>query len=163
MSSGTETRSFKAIIGTDEAAVDDKGRVLIGKKKRERLGESFVIAVGSIGCLVAYPKPIWDERVNEMLSYNPNNVGREHFTRLTLGMADDEMKSDAQGRVVIPQKLREIARIKDRVLLIGCGDRLELWAASEWEIFNRMPESYGIERRESLQRAYDLMTSPDGK
>jgi DNA-binding transcriptional regulator/RsmH inhibitor MraZ len=55
------TTVLKPLIGTDEATIDDKGRILVGKKKRERLGEPFAIAVGEVGCLVAYPEPVWQQ------------------------------------------------------------------------------------------------------
>ena len=49
----------KAIVGWEETTIDDKGRILVGKKKREKLGEDFVIAVGTCGCLVAYPAEVF--------------------------------------------------------------------------------------------------------
>lgn len=150
--------NFKPLMGTDEASVDDKGRLLIGKKKRERLGDSFVLTVGSVGCLVAYPSSVWERKLEEIFAVDSNNSGREQYSRLILGMADDELKFDSQGRVVIPQKLRDQAHIKDEVLLIGCGDRMEIWATQEWEMFNRMPEAYGKERRDSVAKAYEQMT-----
>lgn len=149
--------SFKPLIGTDEATIDDKGRILVGKKKRDRLGDTFAMAVGEVGCLVAYPEEVWGQKVAEMLSYDSLNQGRQQYTRLFLGYADDELKFDQQGRVVVPQKLREIAKLTDKVLLVGCGDRLEIWDKSEYERFQEDTEGYGAKRREALAKAYGQM------
>jgi MraZ protein len=148
---------FKPLIGTDEATIDEKGRILIGKKKRERLGESFAMALGNVGCLVAYPEREWQRMLVEMLNYDSINQGREQYTRLILGLADDELKFDAQGRVVVPQKLRELAKLKDRVMLVGCGSRLEIWAKQEWDLYSENPDSYGQGRREAIAKAYGQM------
>jgi MraZ protein len=148
---------LKPLIGTDEATIDDKGRILVGKKKRERLGEPFAMAVGEVGCLVAYPESVWQHKVAEMLSYDSLNQGRQQYTRLFLGYADDELKFDQQGRVVIPQKLRDLAKLTDKVLLVGCGDRLEIWAKDEYERFQLDTEGYGAQRREALAKAHGQM------
>ncbi|MFI5387573.1 MAG: division/cell wall cluster transcriptional repressor MraZ [Fimbriimonadales bacterium] len=148
---------LKPLIGTDEATIDDKGRILVGKKKRERLGETFAMAVGEVGCLVAFPEEAWRNKVNEMLGYDSLNQGRQQYTRLFLGYADDELKFDQQGRVVVPQKLRELAKLTDKVLLVGCGDRLEIWAKEEYERFQEDTEGYGAKRREALAKAYGQM------
>lgn len=148
---------LKPLIGTDEATIDDKGRILVGKKKRERLGEPFAMAVGEVGCLVAYPEEVWRRKVGEMLGYDSLNQGRQQYTRLFLGYADDELKFDQQGRVVVPQKLREIAKLTDKLLLVGCGDRLEIWAKEEYERFQEDTEGYGAKRREALAKAYGQM------
>jgi len=151
--------SLKPLIGTDEATIDDKGRILVGKKKRERLGEPFAMAVGEVGCLVAFPEEVWHSKVSEMLSYDSLNQGRQQYTRLFLGYADDELKFDQQGRVVVPQKLRDIAKLTDKVLLVGCGDRLEIWAKDEYERFQEDTEGYGAKRREALSKAYGQMVA----
>lgn len=156
MAEGTEI-IFKPLIGTDEATVDDKGRILIGKKKRERLGEPFAMAVGEVGCLVAYPEKVWQRTVKEIMDRDTLNNGRSQYSRLLLGNSDDELKFDQQGRVVVPQKLRDAAKLTDKVMLVGCGDRLEIWAKDEYERYLEDPEGYGAKRRESFERAYGRM------
>jgi MraZ protein len=148
----------KALLGTDEASIDDKGRILVGKKKRERLGEPFVVALGETGCLVAYPQETWQALLNEIFSVPSINVGRQQYSRLILGTADDDLRFDSQGRVVIPHKLREAAQLKDKVLLIGCGDRLEIWDLHAYAEFCRDPESFGSTRRTAIEQAYRQMT-----
>lgn len=148
----------KPLIGTDEATIDDKGRILVSKKKRERLGEPFVMALGTTGCLVAYPEPEWLRIVGEINAYDRINQGREQYSRLVFGLADDDLRFDAQGRVVVPRKLRELARLDEKVLLVGCGDRLEIWASDEWTEYSSYPDTYGQKRREAIEKAYLSMT-----
>jgi MraZ protein len=153
------SENFEPLLGTDEATLDEKGRILFSKKKRDRLGEHFTVGVGTVGCLVAYPRPVWLDLVKSILSQDPTNLGREIYTRYVLGQADDDLKFDAQGRVIIPQKLREIALIKDKgqVVLVGCGDRLEIWSKEEHAKYEKDPEVYGQERREAILRAQRMM------
>jgi division/cell wall cluster transcriptional repressor MraZ len=93
----------------------------------------------------------------EILGYASINQGREQYTRLVLGTAEDELKCDQQGRVVVPQKLRDLAKLTDKVMLVGCGDRLEIWAKTEWEQYGEHPDTYGQKRRESIEKAYSQM------
>lgn len=145
------------ITGTDEATIDEKGRVLVGKKKRERLGETFVLAIGKRQCLVAYPESVWSELVDEVFSHESINLGTEDYARQLLSDAEDEIKFDSQGRFVVPQRLRSIAKLKDKVVLLGCGNRMEIWAKSEYEAFLAHPDTYGIERCQTIERAYRQM------
>lgn len=148
---------FKPLTGTDEATIDEKGRILVGKKKRDRLGESFAIALGPSGCLEAYPEQVWRRKLEDMLQHDTTNLGREQYTRLILGSADDEQRFDSQGRFVVPQKLRDLAKLTDKVQLVGCGDRLEIWAKNELERFEKDPEGYGKDRRQAIEKAQAQM------
>lgn len=143
----------KPIMGTDEANIDDKGRILISKKKRERLGDPFVLALGEVGCLTAYPESTWLRFLAELDQYEPSNPGRQQFNRLVMATAEDDMKFDAQGRVVVPLKYRQMARLNDKVLLVGCFDRLEIWDEQEYLRYQEQPNTYGHHRREAIKNA----------
>ncbi len=84
---------------------------------------------------------------------DPTSPGRQTFTRLVLGTADDEFDFDEQGRVVVPQKLRAMANLEKEVILIGCGDRLEIWAKEEYAKFLEYGDSYQQERKEAIREA----------
>lgn len=144
---------LKPLLGTDEATIDSKGRILISKKKRDRLGDEFTIVVGDNGCLWAYPGEQWQRILDEIDAAEPTNPGRQEFTRLVLGTAEDELGFDDQGRVVVPQKLRAKAKLEKDVVLIGCGDRLEIWASAEYAKFLEYGDSYEQERREAIREA----------
>ena len=150
---------FQPLLGTDESTLDEKGRILFSKKKRDRLGEPFTLAFGSVGCLTAYPKVAWDALVEQILSHDPINFGREQYTRLVLGLAEDELRFDTGGRVVVPQRMRELAKLKEKgtVMLVGCGDRVEIWSEEEYKSYNKAPDEYGRDRREAIERSYKSM------
>lgn len=153
------TTELKPLVGTDEATIDNRGRILLSKKKRDRLGDSFAMALGEVGCICAYPEAHWLERIKEINSYPPNNQGRQKYSRFFLAGSDDDLNCDPQGRVVIPRKLQELGKLKEKVLLVGCGDRLEIWDPEEYDSFLANPDEYGKDRRISMGLAYDEMKS----
>lgn len=159
MASHQLPEGFEPIIGPDETVIDDKGRVLIPKRKRDKLGKEFALVLGKVGTLVIYPEAIWRSLLAEVLEAGTLDPAREQFTRLQFGMAADGLKFDPAGRMVIPQDLREAAKLKvgDRIQLMGCVDRIEVWTKEEWDIFQRFPQEYGKERREPIEQAYESM------
>ena len=147
----------RQLIGTDEATIDDKGRLLVSKKKRDRLGERFVMALGPTGCIVVYTLEAWAKDVNEVLAAPSTNLGRQQFLRLLNNYAEDDLKFDKQGRVVVPMKLREAAGLVDKVYIVGCIDRMEVWAADAWAEYEKDPDGYGKKRLEAFLHAQKQM------
>lgn len=162
MDAESERKEFTPLVGTETATIDEKGRVLLSKKKAERLGKDFALAIGNLGCLVAYPKWSWLKLCNEILSQPVINQGRDALTRLVLTEAVDDLNCDAQGRFVIPLKMRTKAKLSGELMLIGLGDRIEIWAKDEWEEFEKYPDAYQEGRRKAFTSAYSLMTSAVG-
>ena len=111
MVEANELISSLNLVGTDEAVLDDKGRLLFSKKKRDALGENFVLAQGPLSNLVLYPANTWAELVADFGKYERLNFGRQQYTRLLFGTAAADLKFDGQGRLVIPAKLREKGKI----------------------------------------------------
>lgn len=163
---------FKPLIGTEESTLDDKGRVLFSKKKRERLGNDFLVTLGKLNCIMLYPAAIYRAMIDESLKGPVTHPAREDFTRLLLGMAFDNIPFDPQNRIVIPKDMRRDAKIVDgdRLLIIGCGDRVEVWSAAEWYRFSESPSDYGEKRRKAFDEAFyqhfglsDLAPSEEGR
>ncbi len=150
----------KPLMGTDEVSIDDKGRVVFTKKKRDRLGDTFVMTLSDVGCIWVFPEYSWNSLLREISRADTANQGRQQYTRLILGSAEDELKFDAQRRVVIPHKLREKAGLCDgcTALLVGCGDRVEIWNKDQYEVFQKAPDDYNAERHDAVTRAYRQMT-----
>lgn len=141
----------------DEATLDDKGRVLVSKKKRDRLGVGFAMCIGDKGCIYAYSALEWQKVCGILMNYDPTNFGTIEYTHQFMRTAEDDLDFDLQGRVVIPQKLRKEARINEKVLLIGCLSRLEIWAFEEFERFEADRKGYERARRQYMRRAYAEM------
>ncbi len=115
------------LLGTEEATMDDKGRVLVGTKLRKRLGANFVMTLGANGSIHAFPLREWNVLAGDLISRDPRQKSRQDYARYLFGNAADELDFDTQGRVVIPKKLRELAEIEDKVVIVGMGDYLEIW------------------------------------
>ena len=145
---------FDEEAGGDEVAVDEKGRVVVSKGLRERVGEPFVLGRGEVGCLILYPRDEWNALNAMVKKVDPWNPARRTFERLMVGGAQVGETFDKQGRVLVPKDMREFAKLKDRARVIGISGRVEVWASQEFAAYQNDPEGYNRERRESVERAY---------
>lgn len=116
-------------------SLDAKGRVNFPAKLRESLGYRFIITRGldSNKCLFAYSEDAWEE-LGEKIKLLPNSKARQ-VQRFLFGNAID-VEPDKQGRIVIPQNLREYAQLSKDVVISGIGDHAEIWDKDEWEAVN---------------------------
>ncbi len=114
--------------GSVEHALDDKGRLIVPARFRERLGPGFLITIAQPDpCLALYPSVTWSE-LCKRLEEAPRKDDR--FRRLVRQVFahTEEVACDAQGRMVIPAVLRAYAGIKREVVSIGSLTRVEVWA-----------------------------------
>lgn len=147
----------KLLMGTEDATLDDKGRILISKKKRDRLGENFVLCLGYNGSLWIYPAESWARFVSGMATANPLNLGYMQFSRLMFGAAEGDMNCDQQGRVTLPKHLRDLANLKESVVLVGCGDHLEVYDAEDYKEVRKYPYAFGESRMREIDQAIEKM------
>ncbi|MBC5815452.1 MAG: division/cell wall cluster transcriptional repressor MraZ [Candidatus Eremiobacteraeota bacterium] len=114
--------------GSVEHALDDKGRLIVPARFRERLGAGFVLTIAQPDpCLVLYPTVTWAEFCNRLEAAPRKD---ERFRRLVrhLFAHTEEVACDAQGRLLIPTPLRAYASIERDVISIGSLTRVEVWA-----------------------------------
>ncbi|MCR5255156.1 MAG: division/cell wall cluster transcriptional repressor MraZ [Acetatifactor sp.] len=112
--------------------VDAKGRLIIPAKFRESLGEEFVISKGMDGCLFVYANEDWNAFEQKLTSLPLINKEARQFARFFLaGAASVEL--DKQGRILIPQGLRDFAGLEKDVVLVGVGSRIEIWSKEKWD------------------------------
>ena len=116
------------MTGTYEHTIDAKGRLFIPAKLREELGDTFYLAVGVDACLAIYPLETW-KRFTEKFASLPMSQSKA-MRPLFANAAKCEL--DAQGRIVIPQKLRKYAGLEKEAVIIGVNDRAEIWSADAW-------------------------------
>lgn len=108
--------------------IDAKGRLFIPAKLREGLGTTFHVTIGQDHCLSVYSEKSWhdfEERLKTM-SYSQIKKLRPVFANAA------ECEPDAQGRILLPAKLRGYADLKKEVVVIGIYDRAEIWNAERW-------------------------------
>lgn len=121
--------------GVTNLSLDAKGRVAMPARYRDRLMEScggrLVITIDRDGCLLIYPLPEW-ERIEQALMARPNMDKQvRRLQRLLLGHAT-ECELDGQGRILVPPPLREFAGLDKRTVLVGQGNKFELWDEARW-------------------------------
>ena len=132
--------------GQAEYSVDEKGRVAIPAKMRAVLKPeakgTFTATRGFEQCIFLYPLDRWEEIEEQMMSLNLYQREARNFVRQLLRWAE-EVTLDRQGRIVLPKPLMEFAGIKDRALIIGALDHIEIWNPATFDQFvNREMESY---------------------
>jgi MraZ protein len=121
--------------GVTNLNLDAKGRMAMPSRYRDRLVETcegrLVITVDRDGCLLVYPQPEW-ERIEQALMSRPN-MDRQvrRLQRLLVGHAT-ECELDGQGRILLPTPLREYASLDKRAVLVGQGNKFELWDEDTW-------------------------------
>ena len=118
--------------GSYTGNIDDKGRVVIPMKLRLSLGERICICKGVDGCLNVFTQDAWNEYKDSYISnrtHEDEKARRLH--RLVFGGAQ-ELEIDRQGRINLPLELKEFAKIKKDVTVIGCGNFIEIWSAEAY-------------------------------
>ncbi len=129
-------------MGEFQHTVDSKGRLAIPSKFREELGESFVITRGLDGCIFVYPMNEWSNMEGKLKSLPLTKADARAFVRFFFSGAT-ECEVDKQGRILLPQNLREHAKIDKEVVIIGVSTRVEVWAKERWRDYsNEAGESF---------------------
>ena len=119
-------------MGEYNHTIDPKGRLIIPAKFREALGDEFVVTKGLDGCLFVYANTEWNNFEEKLRTLPLTNKNARQFTRFFLaGVAACEV--DKQGRILIPQVLREFAKLEKDVVLVGVASRIEIWSKEVWE------------------------------
>lgn len=119
-------------MGEYNHTIDPKGRLIIPAKFREALGDEFVVTKGLDGCLFVYANIEWNNFEEKLRTLPLTNKNARQFTRFFLaGAAACEV--DKQGRILIPQVLREFAKLEKDVVLVGVASRIEIWSKEVWE------------------------------
>ena len=119
-------------MGEYNHTIDPKGRLIIPAKFREALGDEFVVTKGLDGCLFVYANTEWNNFEEKLRTLPLTNKNARQFTRFFLaGAAACEV--DKQGRILIPQVLREFAKLEKDVVLVGVASRIEIWSKEVWD------------------------------
>ena len=129
-----EKWGISMFIGEYHHSVDDKGRLIIPSKFREELGNNFIITRGIENCLFVYSLDSWNEIVRKIESLPFTKKDARTFTRFFLSGAS-EAEFDKQGRINITSPLISYAKITKECIVIGTGDRLEIWSEELWNEF----------------------------
>ena len=119
-------------LGTSALTLDGKGRVTVPVRHRDALvalsGQQLTLTRHPVGCLLVFPRPAWEAFRSQLLGLPMEADG---WRRFFLGSAVD-VEVDSAARMLVPPELRTAAGLDKDVLLLGMGQRLELWDAAQY-------------------------------
>ena len=121
-------------IGEYHHTIDEKGRIIIPAKFREALGKEFIITRGIENCLFVYSLQNWANITEKLSSLPFTKKDARTFNRFFMSGATN-VELDKQGRVNISQPLTQYANLLKDCVIIGTGDRLEIWSQESWDSF----------------------------
>ncbi|NMB33061.1 MAG: division/cell wall cluster transcriptional repressor MraZ [Clostridium sp.] len=117
--------------GEYQHSIDAKGRVIIPSKFRDELGQKFILTKGLDNCLFAYSSEEWYNLETKLRTLPFTDRDVRAFARFFFAGAT-ECELDKQGRVLIPQNLREYAQLDKETSIIGVSSRVEIWDRAKW-------------------------------
>ena len=122
------------LMGEYHHTIDDKGRLIIPAKFRDDLGDTFVITRGLENCLFVFSSSEWNKFTKNLNTLPFTRKNARNFSRFLLSGAT-VTEFDRQGRINITSPLISYADLKKECVIIGVGDRLEIWASEKWNEF----------------------------
>ena len=120
------------LLGTHSYQLDPKGRVSLPAKFRAAFVDGCWITVGQDHCLYVFPRAEWERRSDEVASSPLSDSDGRAYSRMFFA-SSDESRLDGQGRVTVPQRLREAVGIDKEVVVLGVRDRMEIWDRATYE------------------------------
>lgn len=125
--------------GVSQLSLDAKGRFAVPQRYREALtaggseaGSRLVMTADPGRCLLLYPLAEWEPIEQKLMALSSFDASTRALQRLLVGHADD-VEMDAAGRLLVPPALRQYAALDKRIVLVGQGNKFELWDESRWD------------------------------
>lgn len=119
--------------GINAITVDAKGRFGVPTRYRSDLGADVVLTIDTEEmCLLLYPSTKWQEIEDKLQALPSFNPDARRIQRLLIGHATD-VEVDSQGRILLPPMLRDYAQIDKKAVMIGQGNKFEVWAEDTWQ------------------------------
>lgn len=120
------------IIGQYNYNLDPKKRLTIPTKFRSVLSKGAILTRGIDGCLFLYPQKQWDELAGKLSKLPLSQANARSFARVMIAGAMD-VKVDSLGRILIPDYLKDYAKLDKKVVIAGLYDRIEIWDEDSWQ------------------------------
>ena len=119
-------------------SIDRKGRLILPSKFREaakgNFVERFYVTRGLDKCLFMFAEEEWKSQEQKFKSISFTKQEARVFNRLYFSGAV-ELVPDRQGRVLLPQYLKDFAEIKRDIVIVGVSNRIEIWSKEQWQNF----------------------------
>ena len=138
------------LLGTHTPKLDEKGRLILPAKFRDELGDGVVITRGQERCLYVFSTKEFASVHDKIRQAPLTNEEARRYLRVFLSGATDETP-DKQGRVLLPQLLRDYANLSKELVIIGVGARAEIWDAQTWnDYLARNEDSFSSQAEEVI-------------
>lgn len=121
-----------SFLGQHRYQMDAKGRIALPSRFHDAFGTSMLLILGRDAGLWAYAEEDW-HRVTDRIDSGPTSTREERIRARALFGNAERVNVDDQGRIVIPQFLRERAKLDREVVVLGVSDHLEIWPGAEWD------------------------------
>ena len=121
-------------IGEYQHSIDPKKRLALPSRFRDELKNKVVVTRGLDKCLFVYPMKVWTEIAGKLGTLPVGESATRSFIRLQLSGAID-CEIDKQGRILVPEYLKEYAEIRRDVVVVGVSNRMEIWSKEKWTAF----------------------------
>lgn len=122
-------------MGEYQHSLDNKNRISVPAKFREKLGREFIMSKGLEGCIYVFTTEQWEVLANKLKELPFTDKDANAFVRFIFSGAC-EIEMDKQGRALIPQNLIEYAHINKEIVSIGVCTRIEIWSKESWNSYN---------------------------
>lgn len=139
------------LIGEYRHTIDDKNRVSLPSRFRKSLGSKVVVTNGLDSCLFVFGEKEWQKFSLDIAGLSLVEGDKRKFTRFMLGGAI-EADIDSAGRILIPDFLRDFAKLKSKVVITGIHSRVEIWSEKNWD-----------EYKESVSKDIDVLSEKLGE
>ncbi len=136
-------------LGTHTPRLDEKGRLFLPAKFRDRLEAGLVVTKGQERRLFVYPADTFEEIAAEMQKGPTSSKAVRDYIRVFLAGAHDEVP-DRQGRLTIPGPLRQYAGLTRDCTVIGTGNRVEVWDSAAWATYLAASEQAFADQSEEV-------------
>lgn len=136
-------------IGEYSHTIDEKGRLAVPTKFRAALIKGAVVTRGLDQSLFLYTKSEWEKLAAKLVSLPLSQKNARAFARLMLAGAMD-VSLDKQGRIILPQYLRNYASLQKNCIIAGLYNRLEIWDRENWQQYKRNAEKESTDIAEEL-------------
>jgi MraZ protein len=136
-------------LGTHNPRLDDKGRLFLPAKFRDRLASGLVVTRGQERCLYVFPMDEFMKVAEQMREAPTTSRAARDYMRVFLSGASDEVP-DKQGRVTIPANLRTYAGLERDCTVIGAGARVEVWDSAAWTSYLESTEQAYADQAEEV-------------
>jgi MraZ protein len=137
------------LLGEYKHNLDNKGRMAIPAKFRDKLTAGAIITRGIDNCLFVFGNAEWEKLAAKLVALPLAQANSRAFARLMLAGASD-VELDAQGRILVPDYLRKYAGLKKETIVAGLYNRIEIWDEATWSAYKTKTESSAEEIAEQL-------------